>query len=49
MTPMAETALLLVDLQNDFIHPEGAYGRAGQSGGEREAVGRRCPRPITPR
>ncbi len=23
------TALLLVDLQNDFIHPEGAYGRGG--------------------
>ena len=22
-------ALLLLDLQNDFIHPEGAYGRAG--------------------
>jgi ureidoacrylate peracid hydrolase len=25
------TALLLCDLQNDFLHPEGAYGRAGQS------------------
>ena len=25
------TGLLLVDLQNDFLHPEGAYGRAGQS------------------
>lgn len=23
-------ALLLVDLQNDFIHPNGAYGRASQ-------------------
>jgi len=23
-------ALLLVDLQNDFLHPAGAYGRAGQ-------------------
>ena len=23
------SALLLVDLQNDFLHPEGAYGRAG--------------------
>ncbi len=23
-------ALILVDLQNDFLHPEGAYGRAGQ-------------------
>jgi ureidoacrylate peracid hydrolase len=26
---MTNTALLLVDLQNDFIHAEGAYGRAG--------------------
>ena len=25
------TALLLVDLQNDFLHADGAYGRAGQS------------------
>ena len=23
------TALVLVDLQNDFLHPQGAYGRAG--------------------
>jgi len=27
----AETALLLADLQNDFIHPDGAYGRGGAS------------------
>ncbi|MBW8857978.1 MAG: cysteine hydrolase, partial [Bradyrhizobium sp.] len=27
----ATTALILGDLQNDFIHPEGAYGKAGQS------------------
>ena len=27
----ATTALVLVDLQNDFLHPKGAYGRAGQS------------------
>ncbi len=27
----AKTALLTIDLQNDFLHPEGAYGRAGQS------------------
>ena len=27
----ATTALLTIDLQNDFLHPEGAYGRAGQS------------------
>jgi nicotinamidase-related amidase len=24
-------ALLICDLQNDFLHPEGAYGRAGQT------------------
>ncbi len=24
-----ETALLICDLQNDFLHPDGAYGRAG--------------------
>ncbi|MCE8006013.1 MAG: cysteine hydrolase [Aestuariivita sp.] len=26
----ARTGLLTIDLQNDFLHPEGAYGRAGQ-------------------
>ena len=26
----SRTALLTIDLQNDFLHPEGAYGRAGQ-------------------
>lgn len=26
---MNHTALLLIDLQNDFLHPQGAYGRAG--------------------
>lgn len=25
------TALLTIDLQNDFLHPKGAYGRAGKS------------------
>jgi nicotinamidase-related amidase len=30
MTP-DRTALLTIDLQNDFLHPEGAYGRAGQT------------------
>ena len=25
------TGLLIVDLQNDFLHPEGAYGRAGRT------------------
>ncbi len=27
----ARTAVLTIDLQNDFLHPEGAYGRAGQT------------------
>lgn len=27
----ARTALLIVDLQNDFLDPKGAYGRAGQA------------------
>lgn len=33
MTPFRpeKTALMLVDLQNDFIHPDGAYGRADQA------------------
>ena len=26
-----KTALVFIDLQNDFLHPEGAYGRAGQT------------------
>ena len=38
MSGMAETALLLADLQNDFIHPDGAYGRAGQTAAEIAAV-----------
>ena len=29
--PIQQTALLLCDLQNDFIHPDGAYGKAGQT------------------
>ena len=28
---LQRTALLLIDLQNDFLHPDGAYGRAGQT------------------
>jgi len=27
---LKRTALLTIDLQNDFLHPDGAYGRAGQ-------------------
>lgn len=26
-----KVAVLTIDLQNDFLHPQGAYGRAGQS------------------
>ena len=32
------TAILIVDLQNDFLHPEGAYGRAGQGSPEIAAL-----------
>lgn len=32
------TALLLCDLQNDFIHPDGAYGRAGLGNADIAAV-----------
>src|SRR5262245_28811323 len=28
---LASTALILGDLQNDFLHVDGAYGRAGQT------------------
>ena len=27
----SSTAFVIVDMQNDFIHPEGAYGRNGQT------------------
>jgi ureidoacrylate peracid hydrolase len=36
--PIARTALLLCDLQNDFLHPNGAYGRAGLSAPEIAAL-----------
>ncbi|HEY8381841.1 MAG TPA: cysteine hydrolase [Microvirga sp.] len=32
--PTERTALLIVDLQNDFLDPRGAYGRAGQGAPE---------------
>ncbi len=38
MPNLASTALLLCDLQNDFIHPNGAYGRAGLGNPEIAAV-----------
>ena len=30
---MRDTALLICDLQNDFLHPDGAYARSGQGAG----------------
>jgi len=38
MTDLSHTALLIVDLQNDFLHPDGAYGRAKQSAPEIAAL-----------
>lgn len=37
----ASTALLLVDLQNDFIHPDGAYARGGVISATIEALPKR--------
>jgi ureidoacrylate peracid hydrolase len=41
----ATTALLICDLQNDFIHPNGAYARGGQSAPEIAALPARV-RPL---
>jgi nicotinamidase-related amidase len=38
MLDLARTALLIADLQNDFLHPDGAYGRAGQGAPEIAAI-----------
>ena len=38
------TALILGDLQNDFLHTDGAYGRAGQSAADIAAL----PERLTP-
>ena len=35
---LASTALLLCDLQNDFIHPDGAYARGGQTSADIAAL-----------
>lgn len=44
MTGLETTAFLLVDLQNDFIHPDGAYARGGQKSAEIAALpGRLAP------
>lgn len=37
----AKTALLLLDLQNDFMHPDGAYARGGAGSPEIVALGER--------
>ncbi len=42
---LASTALLICDLQNDFIHPDGAYARGGQSAPEIAALAARI-RPL---
>ncbi|WP_165224284.1 cysteine hydrolase family protein [Affinirhizobium pseudoryzae] len=34
----AQTGLLIVDLQNDFLDPQGAYGRAGQTSSDIAAL-----------
>ena len=39
--PIAATALLICDLQNDFVHSRGAYGRAGQTAPEIAALSAR--------
>jgi nicotinamidase-related amidase len=41
----ASTALMLIDLQNDFLHPTGAYGRAGQGAASIAALPARL-RPV---
>lgn len=43
--PITRTALLLVDLQNDFLDPKGAYGRARQNAAEITALPARL-RPL---
>jgi len=48
MADLASTGLLIVDLQNDFIHPDGAYARGGQSSAEIAALPGRI-RPLADR
>jgi ureidoacrylate peracid hydrolase len=45
MADWTKTALLLCDLQNDFMHVQGAYGRVGQSAPEIAALPARL-RPL---
>jgi nicotinamidase-related amidase len=39
----ARTGFVICDMQNDFLHPEGAYGRAGQKS---EAIAALVPRQL---
>ena len=41
----SRTALLIVDLQNDFLHPDGAYARGGQTSKDIAALPERV-RPV---
>ncbi|MCU4179623.1 cysteine hydrolase family protein [Bosea sp. BH3] len=38
ISALDRTALLIVDLQNDFIHPDGAYARGGAASPEAQAL-----------
>jgi nicotinamidase-related amidase len=42
--PLARTALLICDLQNDFLHAQGAYARAGLANADIAAVPARVAR-----
>jgi nicotinamidase-related amidase len=48
MTDLSKTALLICDLQNDFLDPKGAYGRAGQTSADIAAVPARV-KPVAER
>ena len=41
-----KTAILIVDLQNDFLDSNGAYGRAGQTSPEIAALPERLLPPL---
>ena len=43
------SALILGDLQNDFLHPDGAYARGGQTSPAIAARSRRTPRRVLAR
>tara|TARA_B100000029_G_scaffold347039_1_gene339390 strand:+ start:191 stop:781 length:591 start_codon:yes stop_codon:yes gene_type:complete len=44
MNDFSKQGLLIIDLQNDFLHPEGAYGRAGLQNSSIAAL----PKAISP-